>query len=309
MTLILALMFGTITSLLVLIVGDVFQARAWRARRIAQVLREKAAWRWTPTEAALPFRMRLRKATVKLLSIVKFVRANDAKEVRDRLHRAGFQGNDSVSFYSGFKLVLPIIVGGIAALIQGFTHSDRSWMALLFSILAPALASSFAPDLYIKFRTSRRDMRIVEAFPDALDIMVVCAEAGLSMDVTIQRAAKEIRLSSKDLSSELLWLVNALRLQPSRRTAFEDFARRLNLPGMHTFVNTVIQTERYGTPVAEAIRAMASEMRSERLLRAEERAARLGATLTIPLIVFIMPALFVLLIGPAAIRALELLSR
>src|SRR5690606_3415592 len=136
-----------------------------------------------------------------------------------------------------------------------------------------------------------------------------CAEAGLSMDVTIQRAAKEIRLSSKDLSSELLWLVNALRLQPSRRTAFEDFARRLNLPGMHTFVNTVIQTERYGTPVAEAIRAMASEMRSERLLRAEERAARLGATLTIPLIVFIMPALFVLLIGPAAIRALELLSR
>lgn len=309
MAIMMALLSGVTISLLVMGVASQLIARAKAAKRIARIVKGLGATRYLDAQVSAPFRSRLWKAVQRSLNVIKLVRGDDAKRTQARLHRAGIRAPNAIGAYGLFKLLLPIFAGGLSLVAQLIAASDRGWPMIATLVLLAALAFSYAPDIYIRLHTARRDARILESFPEALDIMVVCAEAGLSIDVTIQRTAREIRISSRALAAELMWLVNAFRFRPDRRAALEDFAARLDLPAIHTFANTVIQTERYGTPIAEALRALTAELRRERLLRAEERAARLGATLTIPLVLFIMPALFVLLIGPAAIRALEMISR
>jgi tight adherence protein C len=138
-----------------------------------------------------------------------------------------------------------------------------------------------------------------KALPDALDLMVICAEAGLSLDAAINRVASEISPTSPALADEFGLTLLELRFLPDRRQALENLAKRVELKAVQALVNTLFQTDKFGTPLAQALRVLAHELRSERMLRAEEKAARLPAVMTVPLIVFILPALFVVLLGPA----------
>jgi tight adherence protein C len=162
-----------------------------------------------------------------------------------------------------------------------------------------ALAGSWLPDVLVKNQAQKRAESIRKGLPDALDLMVICAEAGLSLDATFKRVAREIRPTSLALADEFGLTLLELRFMPERRRALENLAKRVELQGMTNLVNTLFQTEKFGTPLAQALRVLAAEMRDERMLRAEEKAARLPAVMTIPLIVFIMPALFIVLMGPA----------
>ena len=137
--------------------------------------------------------------------------------------------------------------------------------------------------------------------------MVICAEAGLSLDATFQRVSNEIGSTYPDLADELSLTSVELSFLPERRAALEGLGSRADMPGLRALVNTLMQTERYGTPLSQALRVLAGELRNERLMRAEEKAARLPAILTVPLIVFVLPPLFIVLLGPAVLNTIDAL--
>lgn len=175
----------------------------------------------------------------------------------------------------------------------------KSASARLLLLLGAVVAGFYAPDLYLSNRAAKRRVALARQLPDGLDLLVVCAEAGLSLDVALTRVAEEIGKSAPELAEEFGLTAVELNFMPDRRQALANLGRRVDLPAVRGVVNTLIQTEKYGTPLAQSLRVLASEFREERLLRAEEKAARLPAILTVPMIVFILPALFIVLVGPA----------
>jgi tight adherence protein C len=156
-----------------------------------------------------------------------------------------------------------------------------------------------APELYINNIATKRTDAIRKGLPDALDLMVICAEAGLTVDAAFGRVAKELGRAYPELGDEFTLTAIELSFLTERRMAFENLAYRVNLEAVRGVVTTMIQTERYGTPLASALRVLSAEFRNERMMRAEEKAARLPAIMTVPLILFILPVLFIVILGPA----------
>ena len=163
----------------------------------------------------------------------------------------------------------------------------------------------FGPELWVSNRTKKRQLALSKSLPDGLDLLVICAESGLSLDASLDRVANEIGGASPALAEELSLTSIELGFLPERRQALLNLNRRTNLPQVRGVVNTLMQTEKYGTPLSQSLRVLANEFRDQRLLKAEEKAARLPATLTVPMIVFILPVLFIVLIGPAVIKVMD----
>jgi tight adherence protein C len=227
-----------------------------------------------------------------------------------KLARAGWRSKDAVTLYLFGKLVLPAAAAGLAA-VYLLVLSDwaLSGRMLLLALLAAALAGSKAPELVVQNQAQKRAKAIRKALPDALDLLVICAEAGLSLDAAFKRVASEIKPACPELADEFGLTLLELRFLPERRRALENLQARVDLPPVTALVNTLFQTEKFGTPLAQALRVLAAEMREARMLKAEEKAARLPALMTVPLILFILPALFVVLIGPAAMDLGDLFQR
>jgi tight adherence protein C len=161
------------------------------------------------------------------------------------------------------------------------------------------MVGSKLPDLWLKNAKQKRMEVIQKAFPDSLDMLVICAEAGLANDAALKRVVAETSRSASVLSEELELTAMELGFLPERRAALEHFAERVPLGAVKAFVNSVIQAEKYGTPLARAYKVLSQEQRNESMMRAEEKASRLPATMTVPMMIFILPALFIVLIGPA----------
>lgn len=220
--------------------------------------------------------------------------------VTRKLARAGWRSRDAHTLYLFGKLALPFGLA-IAAIAVLFVINDYG-LSVVFRIgivICAALLGSRMPEIIVQRRTKQRNKDMQKALPDALDLMVICAEAGLSLDAAVNRVAREVGPTSPALADEFGLTLLELRFLPDRRQALENLAKRINLKAVQALVNTLFQTEKFGTPLAQALRVLAHELRSERMLRAEEKAARLPATMTVPLIVCILPALFVVLLGPA----------
>ena len=156
------------------------------------------------------------------------------------------------------------------------------------------------PDIFITNLVNKRTDAVRKGLPDALDLLVICAEAGLTVDAAFNRVAKELGRAYPELGDEFALTAIELSFLTDRRNAFENLAYRVNLEAVKGVVTTMIQTERYGTPLASALRVLSAEFRNDRMMRAEEKAARLPAIMTIPLIMFILPVLFIVILGPAA---------
>ena len=152
---------------------------------------------------------------------------------------------------------------------------------------------------------AKRGKAIKLALPDGLDLMVICAEAGLSLDATLARVSRELGNGSPELGEELAMTAAELTFLPDRRLAFDNLNARTNSDGIRAVVNTLQQTAKFGTPLAQSLRVLAAEMRTARMTRAEEKAARLPALLTVPMILFILPTLFIVLLGPAALGIID----
>jgi tight adherence protein C len=170
-----------------------------------------------------------------------------------------------------------------------------------YGIVAVSFILSYkAPDIFLKNKIDKRSNAIRKGLPDALDLLVICAEAGLTVDAAFSRVARELGRAYPELGDEFTLTAIELGFLAERRQAFENLAMRVKLEALKGVVTTMVQTEKYGTPLASALRVLSAEFRNERMMRAEEKAARLPAIMTVPLILFILPVLFIVILGPAA---------
>jgi tight adherence protein C len=209
------------------------------------------------------------------------------REARRRLARPG---------------VLQVLAGVLAVPLVLMLAVDQGQGVAILLLLAAAVA--FGPKLYVANLAARRQQAIAAALPDAIDLLVICADAGLGLDVALARTARELAPAAPALAAELALTATELGLLPRRADAFANLAVRVALPQVQALADMMAQTERFGTPLAHALRVMAAEYRTSRLLGAEARAARLPALITVPMIAFILPPLFVVLIGPAVVEAM-----
>ena len=200
------------------------------------------------------------------------------------------------------RMVGPIALGGMAALLIYGANYFPTWPDYKrFGAFAAMLVFGYKlPDIWISNLVGKRTAQIRKGLPDALDLLVICAEAGLTVDAAFGRVARELGRAYPELCDEFSLAAIEMSFLTERRHAFENLAYRVNLQAMKGVTTTMIQTERYGTPLASALRVLSAEFRNERMMRAEEKAARLPAIMTVPLILFILPTLFVVIIGPAA---------
>ena len=236
------------------------------------------------------------------LGKLQVLQEGQIKDVQQKLAQAGIRSKDLAVAVIFGRLVLPIAFGGLAAfLIYGvdmwpdLTPFKRSGATMIALILGYK-----APDLFVENKRAKRTDAIRKGLPDALDLLVICAEAGLPVDAAVSRVAKELGRAYPELGEEFALTSIELGFLTERRQAFENLAYRVNLESVKGVVTTMIQTEKYGTPLASALRVLSAEFRNERMMRAEEKAARLPAIMTVPLILFILPVLFIVILGPAA---------
>lgn len=245
-----------------------------------------------------------------LVDALRLARGKTAADATAKLVSAGFRSKDALTVYLFGKATLPLIGGGLGALVvYGWQPIALVPVQAVGVWLATALLGSLSPDFYLRRVTERRTGAIRRSLPDAFDLLVICAEAGLSLDAAFERVAREMGEACPELGEEIGLTSIELGFLPDRAKALQGFADRVPLPGVRALVGTLAQTERYGTPLAQALRVLASEMRTERMLKAEEKAARLPALMTLPMMVFILPPLFVVLVGPAILRTIDSLSR
>lgn len=239
---------------------------------------------------------------------LNLLRSREAEKARLALARAGIRQKDAVVTYLFCKVVMPFALGGVALAI--------GWLQLIAvpepyrmpAALGAVILGFLAPGLYVKNAADKRRAAMQKGLPDALDLLVICAEAGLSLDAALIRVAREIGPSCPELADEFGLASVELGFLPERRQALENLNQRTDMPAIRGVVNTLQQTEKYGTPLAQSLRVLAAEFRNQRLMRAEEKAARLPAILTVPMIIFILPPLFIVLIGPAILRTVDALS-
>ena len=237
-----------------------------------------------------------------ILSRLKVLQDSQLKEVQQKLAQAGWRSKELAVAVIFARMVLPIAIGGGAALYIYALGGLADWSELKrFGVFAIALIGSYkAPDIFVKNAITKRTDAIRKGLPDALDLLVICAEAGLTVDAAFGRVARELGRGYPELGDEFALTAIELGFLTERRMAFENLAYRVNLDAVKGVVTTMIQTEKYGTPLASALRVLSAEFRNERMMRAEEKAARLPAIMTIPLILFILPVLFIVILGPAA---------
>ena len=238
-----------------------------------------------------------------VLARLKLLSGEEARKSGDLLTNAGWRARDALTLFMGLRITLPAVFG-LAALAVIMTRDDLPMMARLLAAVGGAAVGAYAPVLVLRRFIKRRQNLIRRQLPDALDLLVICAEAGLSLDAGLTRVARDLGPAAPQLADELGLTAVELGFLPNRRQALQNLTRRTDLPALRGVVNTLIQTERYGTPLGQALRVLAAEFRDERMLKAEEKAARLPATMTVPMIVFILPTLFVVLIGPAIVRVI-----
>ncbi|HYH37536.1 MAG TPA: type II secretion system F family protein [Azospirillum sp.] len=240
----------------------------------------------------------------------KLYGSSTAAKAAGKLALAGYRSKDSLTVYLFAKAILPFAGLGVAALLVfGMKALPLQGMQAAAVCVGAGLLGSLLPDLYLNRVTEARQLAIRRALPDAFDLLVICAEAGLSLDAAFERVARELGEGCPELGEEIGLTSIELGFLPDRSKALQGLVDRVPLPGVRALVTTLAQTERYGTPLAQALRVLAAEMRNERMLKAEEKAARLPAIMTVPLMVFILPPLFIVLVGPAILKSIDQFSK
>ena len=237
-----------------------------------------------------------------LLSSLKVLQDSQIRDIQQKLAFAGIRKKEYAVAVIFARMVAPIVLGLITATLVYWTNTFPTWSAFFrFIVFAGGVLGGYkGPELVISNKAKKRTEALRKALPDALDLLVICAEAGLTVDAAFQRVARELGRGFPELGEEFTLTAIELSFLTERRHAFENLSYRVNLEAVRGVVTTMIQTERYGTPLASALRVLSAEFRNERMMRAEEKAARLPAIMTVPLILFILPVLFVVILGPAA---------
>ena len=244
------------------------------------------------------------KAIVERFNLAKWV---GQEEAREKLLQAGYRGQAPYVTYLFFRMVTPVVALVITAFyLFVVLKIDQPATLKIAACIFAAYFGMHLPWLFLKNRIQRRQLSIRRAFPDALDLLLICVESGISIEAAFKRVSQEIGSQSIALAEELTLTTAELSYLPDRRQAYENLAKRTDLEGVKSVCVALQQAERYGTPLGQTLRVMAQENRDMRMLEAEKKAAALPPKLTVPMILFFLPVLFVVILGPAAIRVMEI---
>jgi len=233
---------------------------------------------------------------------MKVLQESQISDIEQKLAYAGYRNKELAIIVITLRMVFPLILGAIGFLsIYVFDYfPDWGGMKRLGAVSLLVFIGYKGPEIFLSNKAGKRTKEIQKGLPDALDLLVICAEAGLTVDAAFNRVAKELGRAYPELGDEFALTAIELSFLNERKMAFDNLAYRVNLDAVRGVVTTMVQTERYGTPLASALRVLSAEFRNERMMRAEEKAARLPAIMTVPLILFILPVLFIVILGPAA---------
>ena len=226
----------------------------------------------------------------------------------EKLIRAGLRGHAAQTMFYFYRAALPIGFGIAALIYILFINPELALHMKLAAVVGGVAVGFYAPNIYLQNLADTRRTKIMSAFPDSLDMMLICVESGMSIEMALQRVGQEIATASVELAEEFALTTAELSYLPERRQAYENLARRTNHPGVKAVAMALTQAEKYGTPVGQALRVMAKENRDLRLAEAEKKAASLPPKLTVPMIVFFLPVLFAVIIGPALIQVSHLMN-
>jgi tight adherence protein C len=276
-------------------------------RRLALIADKREAMRITALSTRRN-RIQLTPASIihEFVTRLNLLRSHHATEARMMLARAGMRSRDAMIRYLFARLTLPFVFGLVAVIDSYTLHLLPIPPHLrLLAAAGAALFGFFGPGIYIKNVTAKRQKRMQLGLPDALDLMIICAEAGLSLDATLVRVSRELQAACPDLAEELAITSAELTFLPDRRQALDNLNARTDMSSIRGVVNTLMQTAKFGTPLAQSLRVLAIEYRDARMFKAEEKAARLPALMTVPMILFILPTLFIVLMGPAALSIID----
>lgn len=247
-----------------------------------------------------------KKRVVDRLNLTKLL---EDPKVAGQMAQAGYRGPKPLTTFYFFRFASPFVFMIVAAFYM-FVMKVVDWptMNKLTVVMAAAVAGFYTPNLYLKNRINKRRTSIMQAFPDALDLLLICVEAGMSIEAAITKVSQEMGPSSIDLAEELSLLSAELSYLPERRMAYENLGKRTNHPGVKSVATAMTQAETYGTPLATALRVMAKENRELRLSAAEKKASALPAQLTVPMILFFLPVLFIVILGPAILTVIDMMK-
>jgi tight adherence protein C len=230
--------------------------------------------------------------------------AGEKELLKTKFDKAGIRSSNAAFIYGAAKVVM-IIPFALVATFVLFKYTKLYIMYKILLIIIAALLGTYSVDIILRIMINGRQERILKAFPEALDLMVICTEAGLSLTATIQRVAREISQLSPDLGYELALLSIEINMLPDRRKALQNFSDRLDSTYFKSIISNISQAEQYGTPIAQTMRIVAEEFRANRLIKAEEKASRLPALLSLPMMVFIFPCIYLIILGPAIINVIS----
>jgi tight adherence protein C len=285
------------------------------SRRVALLQARLAAVRATHQGAVAPEPSRRNAGAItqligrfgRVLAASGLLPAKTLTELEATLANAGLRGTGGLGLFIGSKVLLLILLG--AAGLLAARHFAFQHIMAIVAPLGGALAGLLLPDYYLRRRRAQHLKKVEAGLPDALDLLVICGEAGLGLETAIERVAMEIGTAHPAVAEEYSITASDLRLMSDRRAALVNMGARTGLDALRRLAATLIQTAQFGTPLSQALRTLSTELRQETLTRFEERAARLPVFLTLPMIIFILPCVFIIVGGPAALQLFAVLGK
>lgn len=307
-------LIGSLAALAILVAFlAVFQELRSRdpvSRRVSDIAQRRATLRRVALDTRRP-RQRLTAQGLMSQVAARFnlLRSQRAHDARNMLAQAGMRSDDTMVRYLIAKFALPVALAVVILLDNWGPHMLPIPQGIrTFAPIGGLLIGWFGPDVIIKNMIAKRAHQMELGLPDALDLLVICAEAGLALDAALVRVSRELDATWPELAEEFGITAAELTYLPDRKMAFENLNSRTNMAAIRGVVNTLLQTAKFGTPLAQSLRILAAEFREARITRAEEKAARLPAMLTVPMILFILPTLFIVLLGPAILSVMDTFS-
>ena len=282
--------------------GDKLTSRLKQVANRREELRKKSRAA-LEGESKKTIRVRDTSMVKKFVDKLDLAKALEDPGVLKKLMQAGLRGPRPISIFYFCRFTLPLVFGISAFVYLWFINDHGLQLQMKIGAVVAGFAAGFyVPNLYLENLIGKRRTSIMRAFPDSLDMMLICVESGMSIELAFARVGEEIGTASAELSEELALTTAELSYLQDRRTAYYNLAERTNHPGVKGVAMALVQAEKYGTPLGSALRVMAKENREMRITEAEKKAAALPAKLTVPMIVFFLPVLFLVILGPAFIK-------
>lgn len=298
---------GAAALLVIVLIANTFISRDRLGPRL-KALRERRAH--LKDEATQSQRRKKPEGSISFMRAIvtkfKLLQKSQSGKLAADLVAAGYRSKDAIYVFSFFKAAFPLLFLVLGFLLAKINFSDlgtSSWK--LFIPMLSAYIGFKLPDILLANARGKRYHAIQKALADTLDLLMICAEAGLSLASALERVSRELGLTYPQMADELALTSVEMGFYPDRQKALHNLTERVRLAEIRGIVSVLIQTEKYGTPIAQALRTLSNEFRGQRMLRAEQKAARLPPMMTVPMIIFILPTLFVVIIAPAVIKILD----